>query len=116
FLLLFAVTACITAPIIRFGFDTGFKKNVTGLTIMHIGNNALAVNLNGESSLNEGAVLVELINSTGDIVFTKRIIKAGNYMIDESFPAVSGNWKLKYKSLEGTGLLKLHLTAAYGNY
>jgi hypothetical protein len=113
FVLLFSTGACQQELVVRVGFDTVFEKNSTGISNLHVNNNALTVNLTGEITLNDGQVLVELINSAGVTVFATQIITPGNFSVNESYPAVQGNWKLKYKSTEGTGLLILHLTDSY---
>ncbi|MBU1580419.1 MAG: hypothetical protein KJ754_13385 [Bacteroidetes bacterium] len=109
-LLAFLVSSCQKEPIRRFGFDTDFGKNSQGLTIMHIGCCADTIKLTGEYSMAEGKVLIELIDPTGETVFSSYYNFPGSLQVNESFSAISGNWKLKYKSLEGEGSISLHLS------
>jgi len=111
FIVLFLVFACETEPEIRFGFDTEFNKYSQGLSAMNVSNKSQVINLKGDITLKEGQVLVELINPAGDTLFTRHLLSPESMIVNESFQAVSGNWKLKYKSIEGNGLLILHLKA-----
>jgi hypothetical protein len=106
FLLLYA---CYEDPVIRFGFDTEFGKNSQGLTMMEVSNNQKAVTLRGDVFVTSGGILVELINPKGEIVFTNQITFPNSLFVNEAFHSVSGTWRLKYKSLEGTGSITLHL-------
>lgn len=108
-LMLLLTCSCQKEPIIRFGFDCDFGKNSQGLTIMNVGSSAKSITLKGEVIVNEGEVLVELINPTGEAVFSNLVASPKTLHVDELFPAISGNWKLKYSSLEGNGSIKLHL-------
>ena len=109
-LILFCLaSSCFKEPIIRFGFDTGFGKKSQGLTIMNVGNSAATITLKGNLIVTEGQVLAELINPKGETVFQSHLISPKSVYVNESFPAVKGNWKLKYKSMEGVGSLTLHL-------
>ena len=111
--ILFLLSSCQKEPIIRFGFDCGFGKNSQGLTIMDVGRNAKSVTLSGEVVVTNGAVLVELIDSSGETKFTANLVSPKILHVNESFPAISGNWRLKYKSLEGEGSIKLYLNLVY---
>lgn len=108
-MLLLLASSCQKEPIIRFGFDCDFEKNSHGLTIMNVDSSAKSITLSGEVAVNEGEILVELENPTGEIVFNGHLVSPINIEINESYQAVSGNWKLKYNSLEGEGSLTLHL-------
>lgn len=113
FIVLFLVFACETEPEIRFGFDTEFNKYSQGLSVMYVSSKSQIINLKGDITLSEGQFLVELVNSAGDTLFTRHLISPDNLIINESFQAVAGNWKLKYRSIDGTGSLVLHLTDSY---
>ena len=82
---------------------------------MNVGKNSQAINLKGYIVLTEGRVLVELINPLGENVFTCHLVSSQYLHVNESFPSVNGNWKLKYKSMEGAGSLKLHLNVVNQN-
>jgi len=116
FILLFLVFACETEPEIRFGFDTEFNKHSQGLSVMYVSSKSQIINLKGDITLNEGQVLVELVNAARDTLFTQHLMSPDNLTVNESFQAVAGNWKLKYKSIEGTGTLVLHLNNETQNY
>lgn len=110
FILFFVVFACETEEEIRFGFDTKFNEYSHGLSVMNVSSKSHIIHLEGDITLNEGQVLVELVNPAGDTLFTRHLISPGNLSVNESFQAVAGNWKLKYRSIEGKGSLELHLT------
>lgn len=103
------VASCQKEPIIRFGFDCDFGKNSQGLTIMNVSSSAKSITLTGDVSVSVGEILVELIDSSGEIVFSNQLTSPNTLHVNESFPVISGNWKLKYKSLEGVGAINLHL-------
>lgn len=107
---LLLASSCQKEPIIRFGFDCDFGKNSQGLTIMNVSSSAKFITLTGEVSVAEGEVLVELVNPNDEIVFSGHLVSSIVFEVNESFPAVSGNWRLKYKSIEGVGSIKLHLS------
>ncbi len=110
-LILFLMLSCQKESIIRFGFDTDFGRNSHGLSIMHVGKQVKRISLEGELFVSEGGVLLELINPNRETVFTIQPQSPENLYLDESFQAVSGNWKLKYRSIEGSGTITLHLNA-----
>ena len=105
--LFFLLYACHDDPVMRFDFDTEFGKKSQGLTMMD--SNQKAVTLKGDVFVTSGGVLVELINPKGEIVFTNQITFPNSLFVNEAFHSVSGTWKLKYKSMEGTGSITLHL-------
>lgn len=108
-IILLLAGSCQKEPIIRFGFDCDFEKNSQGITIMNVGSNAKSITLTGEVALDEGEVMIELENPTGEIVFSGHLVSPIAIEVNEIYQAVSGNWKLKYKSLEGIGTINLHL-------
>jgi hypothetical protein len=107
--LYFLLYACHDDPVIRVGFDTEFGKKSQGLTMMDVNNNQKTVSLQGDVFVTSGGVLVELINPKGEIVFSNQITFPDCLLVNEAFHSVSGTWRLKYKSLEGTGSITLHL-------
>ena len=106
---LLLASSCQKEPMIRFGFDTDFDKNSQGLTIMTVNHSAEAISLTGEVFVTEGKVLIELIAPSGEIAFSSKVISPNNLFVNESYQTISGNWKLKYKSLDGVGSMDLHL-------
>jgi hypothetical protein len=105
-------SSCQKEPHMRFGFDTDFGKNAQGLTIINVGGNTKSINLKGEVCVYEGEVLVELIDPCGRTVFSSHLLSPDSQYLNESFHALSGNWKLKYRSIEGEGTIILHLNIA----
>jgi hypothetical protein len=110
------VFACETEPEIRFGFDTEFNKHSQGVSMMNVSNKSHVITLTGDITVSEGQILIELINPAGDTLFICHLISPESLIVNESFQAVSGIWKLKYKSIEGTGTLVLHLNNETQNY
>jgi hypothetical protein len=102
-------SSCQKEPNIRFGFDCDFGKNSQGLTIMNVSSSTKSITLTGEVVVAEGEVLVELINPSGEIEFIGHLVSPITLEVNDSYPAVSGNWKLKYKSIDGEGSISLHL-------
>jgi filamentous hemagglutinin family protein len=109
-LILLLTSSCQKEPDIRFGFDADFGKNSHGLTIMNVVKNTQTISLKGNIAVTDGEILVELINPDGDIVFVQNLKSPESLDVNESFPAVEGNWKLKYASIEGVGSVTLHLS------
>lgn len=112
-ILLLMMASCYKQPAIRFGFDCSFDKNSNGISIMNAGKSAKSIILRGDITLNKGEITVELINPDDKVVFTSHLSSPQSLYIDETFQSTSGSWKLKYKSMEGAGLLRLHLNIGY---
>ncbi len=102
--------SCLKEPNIRFGFDTLFGTRSQGISIMNVSSNTRTVTLKGDVVVTKGEVLVELISSGDEPIFSRTLKSPGSMYINESYPSEKGNWKLKYKSLDGTGSMKLHLS------
>src|SRR6056297_840277 len=107
--ILVLTSSCQKEPINRFGFDADFERNSRGLTIMNVNNRAGSITLTGEVFVTEGEILIELIAPSGEEVFSSNVISSKILHVNESFKAISGNWKLKYTSLDGDGTIILHL-------
>lgn len=103
------LSSCHKDPIMRFGFDCDFGKKSQGLIIMNVGNDVQTLNLSGNIFIAEGDILVELINPIGETAFSSQKTSPGTFHIDESFHAIKGKWKLKYRSMDGEGSILLHL-------
>ncbi len=76
---------------------------------MNVGNGPQTISLKGDIVVKEGEIMVELISSDDEIVFINHLKSPESLTVNESFQAVPGKWKLKYRSIEGTGSLALHL-------
>lgn len=111
--ILLVASSCQKEPFVRFGFDTDFEKNSTGLSIMHVGSRTNMVSLSGEVFVVEGEILIELIDPSGDIVYSSHVVSPCILHVDESFRTIPGNWYLKYRSIKGEGTIILHLDNAF---
>ena len=107
---LILMNSCERDHSIRFGFDSPFSKNSKGLSIMAIDRAARSVYLYGILEIEEGEIEVELINGNGLVVNTIKLNDQEKLQVNKMFKAVPGFWKLKYKSKEGKGIIKLHLS------
>ncbi|MFO7656731.1 MAG: hypothetical protein R6W78_06655 [Bacteroidales bacterium] len=92
----------------RYGFDSDFGTNSSGLTMMSIGSNVSSIRLSGNIFMDSGEMKVEFINPDGFIIYSRNFFAPGNYSVNETFKASRGIWKLRYTSLEGTGSIDLH--------
>lgn len=101
--------SCEKESFIRFGFDSSINKNSDGLVIADISSHINHIYLNGLITLTEGEVLVSLIDPNGDSIYSETILAPNELAINEKFEAIPGYWKLKYKSLNGIGVIDLHL-------
>lgn len=108
---LFLFCSCQKDSNIRFGFDTNFEKDTIGITIMNVDHTAKFITLAGEVIVDEGEVLVELIDPNGKLVFSEQFDSSIIGEVNDTISAIPGNWRLKYKSIKGIGLLKMHLIA-----
>jgi hypothetical protein len=107
-LVLLFLSSCEEDSYSRYGFDSEFNRNSSGLTMMSIGNNVASIRLNGSIFIDTGEMKVEFIDSDGFIVYSRNFFAPGNYFVNETFKASHGMWKLRYTSLEGTGSIDLH--------
>jgi hypothetical protein len=108
-ILIVLMISCQKESFIRFGFDSPINKNSDGLVIADISNREKLIYLNGFITLTEGKLLVCLLAPNGDSIYTKTILATDELIINETFAARPGYWKLKYKSKEGVGKINLHL-------
>ena len=101
--LIVLIISCHKESYIRLGFDSAINKNSDGLVIADISNREKLMYLNGLITLTEGKLLVCLLAPNGDSIYTKTILATDELIINETFEARPGYWKLKYKSNEGVG-------------
>jgi hypothetical protein len=92
----------------RYGFDSDFGKNSSGLTMMSTGSNAIFIRLSGSIFMDTGEMKVEFIDPNGYIIYNRNFFAPGNYSLNETFKATAGVWKLRYTSLEGSGHIDMH--------
>jgi len=107
--LIVLMISCQKESFIRFGFDSHINKNSGGLVIADISNREKLIYLNGLITLTEGKLLVCLLATNGDSIYTETILAPDEMSINETFEASPGYWKLKYKSNEGVGKIDLYL-------
>lgn len=106
---LILMSSCERDHSIRFGFDSQFDKNSTGLSIMAVNNAASSVYLYGTVEIEQGEIEVELLDPDGLVVYTIKLHNQENLQVNRTFTALPGFWKLKYKSYDGKGNINLHL-------
>lgn len=106
---LILMSSCERDHSIRFGFDSQFDKNSTGLSIMAVNNAASSVYLYGTVEIEQGEIEVELLDPDGLVVYTIKLHNQENLQVNRTFTALPGFWKLKYKSYDGIGNINLHL-------
>ncbi len=112
-MLMLLVYSCEKEPMIRFGFDSQFNKDSFGLTIMNVNRNTELVILEGEITVYEGEAQVDLINPEGVKVFSTSIKAPDKVEISKAYLSQSGNWKLKYQSIQGVGTICLHMNRTH---
>lgn len=104
------IFSCQKNIISEVGFSGEFMEYSKGLTILDVGTYENKVIFSGDISITEGEVIVELINPDGEIVYENQIEYPNTVHIFESYDAVDGYWRLKYKSIEGKGVIDLHIS------
>jgi|GEM_PF-2713484 hypothetical protein len=92
----------------RYGFDSDFGKDSSGLTMMSISSNVSSIILSGGVFMDSGEMKVEFIDPNGFIVYSRNYFAPGNYSVNETFKVSRGIWKLRYTSLKGIGRIDLH--------
>jgi hypothetical protein len=102
------LSSCVKEVYNRYGFDSDFEKNSSGLTMMSIGSKVASIRLSGNVYMDSGQLSVEFIDPDGYIVYTQNFFSPGSYYITETFKASHGIWRLRYTSLEGCGSIDLH--------
>jgi hypothetical protein len=108
-MILLLASSCQREYEIRYGFDSQFNKDSYGLTIMNVNRSSQLVTLEGEISVSEGEFQVDLINPEGIKEFSAIIIGQNKIDVSEAYTTKTGNWKLKYQSLNGVGTINLHM-------
>jgi len=106
---LFLNTSCEKETIINMGFDDSISKNSRGLVIADFTHFDDNIYLTGVISLSDGEVEVTLTAPGDEVLYSELLVAPGQLNINEVFDASPGYWKLKYKSIEGTGSIDLHM-------
>jgi hypothetical protein len=107
-IIIFLANSCETEPMQRFGFDSQYGKNSTGLTLFSVSESTDQIRLTGSVVVTEGMLMAELIAPGGELVFFDTVYSPDTLKIGHTFTAEPGIWKLKYTSLQGTGIINLH--------
>lgn len=92
------------------GFKCEYMEHSRGLTILDVGSYEDIVIFEGDIVVNSGEIEVELINPEGETVFQNTYQYPVTINIFESYEAKNGYWRLKYKSIDGKGLINLHIS------
>ncbi|MBE0675828.1 MAG: hypothetical protein IH591_14305 [Bacteroidales bacterium] len=107
-ILILLAVSCEMVPLQRFGFDSQYGETSTGLTVFTVSQSTDQVFLTGSIVVTEGKLKTELITPGGEIVYYDTVFAPDTLKIGRTFTAEPGVWKLKYTSLEGTGIITLH--------
>lgn len=109
-LLLLAVTVdCSKESNSKIGFDVPLEEESQGLTIAGIHAQAVSLHLQGWITVDVGEVKVELLDPEGFLVYERYFQAPGTFRVSETFKALTGNWKLRYQSLEARGNITVHI-------
>lgn len=104
-----SLSSCEKYRLTRVGFDGNFEEPSKGLTILDVSRNATTLFLDGFVEVETGTVDVELLDPDGSLRFEKTIHADSTHQIFEQFQAKKGYWKLRYKSNDATGYIRLHM-------
>jgi hypothetical protein len=107
-IIILLMNSCETEQIQRFGFDSQYGINSTGLTIFSVSPSTDLIRLSGSIVVTEGELTAELITPCGETVFFDTVYSPDTLNIGRNFTAEPGVWKLKYTSIHGAGIITLH--------
>lgn len=107
-IIIFLANSCETEPIRRFGFDSQFGENSTGLTLFIVSGATDQIRLSGSIAVAEGKLTAELTSPLGETVFFDTVFSPDTLKIGRTFTAEPGIWRLKYTSHQGSGIITLH--------
>lgn len=108
-LLLLLTVSCEKEKPVSYGFHCPIQDNSNGYTVMAVTSQAESVQLEGSVSVSEGSVEIILLGPGKEEIYKIAVEAPGHVTVNESFPARTGFWQLKYKSTKGNGNLELHL-------
>lgn len=104
-------SCCERKSYLRFGFDSPFSGSSDGLVIMYAGSTTEEVYLYGNISVSQGALQVRLIAPDGREAFCDTIASPRQVSVFNTYEPQRGNWRLMYQSLNGEGMIRLHISA-----
>ncbi len=108
-LILILLCSCEKNPMIRYGFDSRFNKDSRGLSVMAVTNNSGLITLMGTVKIDSGELIIELTDPDGISVFNMHSFSPDCFDIIKTFRTKKGYWKLQYTSIQGVGVIYLHL-------
>lgn len=113
-LLIWAVTmtvlsSCEPIPADRYGFDLPVGPGSGGSNTVSIGFFVSSIRLTGVISATDGTLFAEVISPSGAVAFTATVEAPGEVQIDRSFAVEEGVWRMRYRSHDGTGYIRMHL-------
>jgi hypothetical protein len=108
FSIFLAVFSCEKGNFNRLGFNSSFSKNSERLVLIRIDKNSEFIMLDGEIFVKTGGIEVQLINAENQTIYFVTFDSAVRNRISKIIPAAKGIWKLKYTSINGTGIIDLH--------
>lgn len=102
-------SSCENIPSERSGFELQFDAGSAGESSTTVEFSVTCVSLTGYISVSSGSIMAEVMSPSGAAVFTVTVDAPGEMIIDRSFPVEEGEWRLRYRSLNGKGHIRLHL-------
>lgn len=101
--------ACRTIASDRFGFDLPVGPRSVASTTWRVNFTVSAIRLTGNIIASEGALVAEIMSPSGAVVFSASVEAPGEVHIDKSLPVEEGEWRMRYFSLNGKGVIRMHL-------
>lgn len=103
------LNSCEKIPSERSGFELPFDAGSAGECSTTVEFSVTSIRLTGYISISAGSIMAEVMSPSGAAVFTVTVDAPGEMLIDRSFPVEQGEWRLRYRSLNGNGHIRLHL-------
>jgi hypothetical protein len=104
------LSSCQKDDTSRVGFRSEFIVKSKGLTLMEVRNNVEFLTLIGRIELTKGGIEVKLLDPDEFVAYSTKVEQPGIIQISKTFRSAKGFWSLRYQSLEGEGMIDLHLT------
>ncbi len=94
----------------RYGFDLPVSAGTKGENNIRIDIAVVALHLTGSICASEGSITAEVISPAGTVVSSLTANAPDAVRIKRIIPAEPGVWQLRYRSLTGTGYVRMHVT------
>jgi len=104
-----ALSACEPIASDRFGFDLPVGPRSGGINNVEVNFTVSAIRLTGNIIASEGALVAEIMSPSGAVVFSASVEAPGEVHIDKSLPVEEGEWRMRYFSLNGKVVIRMHL-------